>query len=205
MKNNKFCQKLNVINCIGVFILICLLSSIGCAAIGGLGQGFTTPCPECDDTTNRNNLINEWPCADCSPLGGFDKDLPGWHCVTCDNRGVFTVYRACIHRGGETRQLICTACGGINCTVDHTIRVTPTEQVVRTTPEPIISTEPISPTFRIDQVTTWTVRRGDTLMAISRASYNGDASRWRDIYEANRGQINNPHRIFPGQVLIIPR
>jgi nucleoid-associated protein YgaU len=50
----------------------------------------------------------------------------------------------------------------------------------------------------------YTVASGDTLSGIARQYYN-DASRWSIIYEANRYQIQDPDRIFAGQVLRIPQ
>ena len=50
----------------------------------------------------------------------------------------------------------------------------------------------------------YTVKRGDTLAAIAREMYGGDAGRWRHIFEANRDQIADPDRIHPGQDLRIP-
>jgi LysM repeat protein len=47
------------------------------------------------------------------------------------------------------------------------------------------------------------VSRGDSLWRISRAAY-GDGARYTVIYEANHGQIRNPDRIYPGQVLLLP-
>jgi LysM repeat protein len=47
------------------------------------------------------------------------------------------------------------------------------------------------------------VSRGDSLWRISRAAY-GDGARYTVIYEANHGQIRNPDRIYPGQVLVVP-
>jgi len=49
----------------------------------------------------------------------------------------------------------------------------------------------------------YTVESGDTLSHIAKAHY-GKAGKWRAIYEANRDQIDDPDRIFPGQVLKIP-
>ena len=48
---------------------------------------------------------------------------------------------------------------------------------------------------------TYTVQRGDTLSAIGQRL--GVA--WRDIFEANRDQLNDPDKIQPGQNLRIPR
>lgn len=52
-------------------------------------------------------------------------------------------------------------------------------------------------------VQTHTVEKGDTLSAIAKQFY-GKASQWHAIYEANRDQLDDPDRIFPGQVLKIP-
>jgi nucleoid-associated protein YgaU len=49
-----------------------------------------------------------------------------------------------------------------------------------------------------------TVAKGDTLSHIAQAHY-GKASAWPRIFEANRDQLDDPDRIFPGQVLRIPR
>ncbi len=49
-----------------------------------------------------------------------------------------------------------------------------------------------------------TVAKKDTLYSISRTYYNGDHTKWREIYEANRGEINDPNRIRVGQRLVIP-
>ncbi|WP_048647745.1 LysM peptidoglycan-binding domain-containing protein [Nitratireductor soli] len=47
------------------------------------------------------------------------------------------------------------------------------------------------------------IRRGDTLWQISRRVY-GRGVRYTTIYLANRGQIENPDRIWPGQVFAVP-
>ena len=49
----------------------------------------------------------------------------------------------------------------------------------------------------------YTVAEGDTLSHIAKAHY-GRASKWRAIFEANRNVIDDPDRIYPGQVLVIP-
>lgn len=48
--------------------------------------------------------------------------------------------------------------------------------------------------------TTWTVDPGDTLAGIA-AHYNMS---WRELYDANRDTIQDPQRIYVGQVLRIP-
>ncbi len=65
-----------------------------------------------------------------------------------------------------------------------------------TTEEVIGQSEPAAQTY--------TVEKGDSLSKISRQFY-GEASRWREIFEANRDQLDDPDRIFPGQVLKIPQ
>jgi uncharacterized protein YidB (DUF937 family) len=50
---------------------------------------------------------------------------------------------------------------------------------------------------------TYTVASGDSLSKISKHVY-GDAGHWSQIFEANRDQLSDPDRIFPGQVLRIP-
>ncbi len=49
---------------------------------------------------------------------------------------------------------------------------------------------------------TYRVRSGDTLKSIAVKVY-GDASRWTDIYNANKYQIKRGN-ITPGQTLVIP-
>ena len=50
---------------------------------------------------------------------------------------------------------------------------------------------------------TYTVVKGDTLSHIAKRLY-GKASRWPEIFAANRDQLDDPDRIRPGQVLKIP-
>ena len=50
---------------------------------------------------------------------------------------------------------------------------------------------------------TYTVVKGDTLSHIAKDHY-GKASKWQVIFEANRDQLADPDKIFPGQVLKIP-
>jgi LysM repeat protein len=49
----------------------------------------------------------------------------------------------------------------------------------------------------------YTVRPGDTLSTISREFY-GDATQHTKILDANRGVLNDPNQISPGQELVIP-
>lgn len=49
----------------------------------------------------------------------------------------------------------------------------------------------------------YTVKKGDTLSKIAKFVY-GDSSLWMRIYEANQGEIPNPHEIKVGQRLLMP-
>ena len=54
--------------------------------------------------------------------------------------------------------------------------------------------------------TSYTVRRGETLPQISaRTDIYNDSTLWPIIYRANRDQIRDPKRLWPGQVFVIPR
>ncbi|TRO67490.1 peptidoglycan-binding protein LysM [Christiangramia sabulilitoris] len=48
-----------------------------------------------------------------------------------------------------------------------------------------------------------TVERGDSLSKISKAHY-GDANQYPLIFEANKPMLQDPDKIYPGQVLRIP-
>ncbi len=50
---------------------------------------------------------------------------------------------------------------------------------------------------------TYTIAKGDTLSHVAKRFY-GKAKFWRQIHEANRDTIENPDRIFPGQVIRLP-
>lgn len=49
----------------------------------------------------------------------------------------------------------------------------------------------------------YTVQSGDTLWKIAASCY-GDGSKYLQIFEANRNQLETPEHIVPGQVLRIP-
>jgi len=52
--------------------------------------------------------------------------------------------------------------------------------------------------------TTYTVKAGDTLSKIAK-EHLGDASAYKDIFNANKDQLSDPDTIKPGQVLKIPQ
>lgn len=51
---------------------------------------------------------------------------------------------------------------------------------------------------------TYTVQPGDTLSKVAKLVY-GDAMKYPQIFEANRPMLSDPDKIYPGQVLRIPR
>ena len=51
---------------------------------------------------------------------------------------------------------------------------------------------------------THVVKKGDTLFSLARQYYEGDMSKWRRIYDANRDQIPDKDRIRIGQEFVIP-
>jgi nucleoid-associated protein YgaU len=55
----------------------------------------------------------------------------------------------------------------------------------------------------VPKIATTTVSRGDSLWRISQRTLGG-GQRYAVIYKANRQQIRNPDRIYPGQVFVIP-
>ena len=62
---------------------------------------------------------------------------------------------------------------------------------------------PSAPPASSGTAATYTVKSGDTLSAIAQRVY-GKARHWQRIFEANRDTIDNPDRIFPGQVIVLP-
>lgn len=74
-------------------------------------------------------------------------------------------------------------------------------------PRPVGTAPP--PPMRLDadrQLALYRVKRGDTLWDISaRRDIYGNPWRWSRLYEANRHALRSPHRIAPGQKLVVPR
>jgi nucleoid-associated protein YgaU len=56
----------------------------------------------------------------------------------------------------------------------------------------------------VEDLRTAKVVRGDSLWRISRTVY-GEGMRYTTLYDANNTQIRNPNRIYPGQVLVVPK
>lgn len=66
-------------------------------------------------------------------------------------------------------------------------------------PAPLSPEEDVAPTS-----TFYTVKSGDNLSKIAKEQY-GSASRYPEIFEANKPMLKHPDKIYPGQVLRIPR
>ena len=89
---------------------------------------------------------------------------------------------------------------GIDTVEDHML-------VAKPMPEPEPAPEPVSEpeaTTEADAgARTYTVESGDSLWKIAEAMY-GNGSKYTKIFDANRDILDDPDRIFPGQVLKIP-
>ena len=83
---------------------------------------------------------------------------------------------------------------------DVTAKVVSTEQIAADFSD---VTAKVDSTEEIIGERTYTIESGDTLSKIAKEQL-GRASAWRDIFEANRDVIDNPDRIFPGQVIKLP-
>ncbi|MBD3825898.1 LysM peptidoglycan-binding domain-containing protein [Stenotrophomonas sp.] len=49
----------------------------------------------------------------------------------------------------------------------------------------------------------YTVQKGDSLSKIAKQEL-GDVNAWKKIFDANRDVLDDPDKIFPGQVLKLP-
>jgi nucleoid-associated protein YgaU len=85
---------------------------------------------------------------------------------------------------------------------DVSAKVDSTEQIV---PKADFSdvTAKVDSTEQIVGEQSYTIGKGDTLSKIAKDHY-GNANAWKQIFEANRDVIDDPDRVFPGQVIRLP-
>ncbi|MFT4257741.1 MAG: LysM peptidoglycan-binding domain-containing protein [Pseudoxanthomonas sp.] len=86
---------------------------------------------------------------------------------------------------------------------DVSTSVTSTEEIVQKADFSDV-TATVTSTEEIVGEETYTIAKGDSLSKIAKEKY-GQASAWKQIYEANRDVIEDPDRIFPGQVIKLPK
>ncbi len=83
-----------------------------------------------------------------------------------------------------------------------TTRVESTEQLVEKADFSGVTSR-VESTEELIGEQTYTIEKGDTLSKIAK-EYLGSANAWKQIFEANRDTIDDPDRIFPGQVIKLP-
>ena len=85
---------------------------------------------------------------------------------------------------------------------DVSAKVTSTEQIVEKADFSDVTAR-VESTEEIVGQQTYTIEKGDTLSKIAKKHF-GNANAWKQIFEANRDTIDDPDRIFPGQVIKLP-
>jgi nucleoid-associated protein YgaU len=85
---------------------------------------------------------------------------------------------------------------------DVSAKVTSTEQIVEKADFSDVTAR-VDSTEEIVGEQSYTIEKGDTLSKIAKTHY-GSANAWKQIFEANRDVIDDPDRIFPGQVIKLP-
>lgn len=84
---------------------------------------------------------------------------------------------------------------------DMVVAAEPSPQPAVSAPPAAEQVEPAAPEPKAGR--TYTVESGDTLWKIAEQMY-GNGSHYMKIFEANTDVLEDPDRIFPGQVLKIP-
>src|SRR5688572_3758182 len=71
--------------------------------------------------------------------------------------------------------------------------------------EGALAQAPSSPlALKPDAPERYVVQRGDTLWSIAQR-YTDSPWRWSELWNLNKDQVKNPHRIYPGDVLVLNR
>ncbi|WAC62397.1 LysM peptidoglycan-binding domain-containing protein [Pseudoxanthomonas sp. SL93] len=83
-----------------------------------------------------------------------------------------------------------------------TAKVDSTEQIVEKADFSGVTAR-VDSTEEIIGEQTYTIEKGDTLSKIAK-EHLGNANAWKQIFEANRDVLDDPDRIFPGQVIKLP-
>ena len=107
----------------------------------------------------------------------------------------------------EDKEKLIVAAGN----VDGVEKVDDRIRVIEAAPEPLPEPEPATEIEQASEPTPeeapastfYTVQSGDTLGAIAQAHY-GNAGKYMIIFEANQPMLEDPNKIYPGQVLRIP-
>lgn len=106
----------------------------------------------------------------------------------------------------EKAVLIAGNVEGIGNVEDRLTVTNPTPAPAATTAAPVGATASSTPAAGGDGQwisRTYTVKSGDTLSKISQEMY-GEASKYQQIFEANKPMLSDPDKIYPGQVLRVP-
>ena len=85
---------------------------------------------------------------------------------------------------------------------DVSAKATSTEQIVEKADFSDVTAR-VDSTEEIVGQESYTIEKGDTLSKIAKTHY-GNANAWKQIFEANRDVLDDPDRIFPGQVIKLP-
>ncbi|MFH4355114.1 MAG: peptidoglycan-binding protein LysM [Neisseriaceae bacterium] len=132
-----------------------------------------------DDSHSRGNKATEHI---------RNYNIPGAHnvVITYSDDGVATVTGECDSAG--VKQLVLVAAGNIAGVkeVNDQLHVTGTESTTQ------------------QESDFYEVKSGDTLSKIAQHFY-GDSEQYNLIFEANKPMLKHPDKIYPGQVLIIPK
>jgi nucleoid-associated protein YgaU len=88
--------------------------------------------------------------------------------------------------------------------VEDRIKVGPRPTAATATPAPTLENAPLPDAAENPSSGFYTVQKGDTLSKIAKEQY-GNANKYPQIFEANRPMLSHPDKIYPGQVLRIPK